>query len=176
VFCQETVQNNDESTAAVKPEEALAGEKQQKMTRAARRRLRRQRPQKSVAPTVTTWVWVSAKPVNSKNVIERCNGGARLRWNIEENILTEKEKTRGYTYEHMFSYNWNGMKAWHALMHLGHLLNILTYFSAGLLWNKAQELGINGLLREQRYTIKGNWINFSRLAQLPEKPQLRLVI
>jgi len=176
VFCQETVQNNDESTAAVKPEEALAGEKQQKMTLAARRRLRRQRPQKSVAPTVTTWVWVSAKPVNSKNIIERCNGGARLRWNIEENILTEKEKTRGYTYEHMFSYNWNGMKAWHALMHLGHLLNILTYFSAGLLWNKAQELGINGLLREQRYTIKGNWINFSRLAQLPEKPQLRLVI
>ncbi len=53
---------------------------------------------------------------------------------------------------------------------------VITYFYAGLLWSKAQELGINGLLREQRYTIKGNWINFSRLAQLPEKPQLRLVI
>ncbi|MGC8605762.1 MAG: hypothetical protein ACP5VS_19025 [Desulfomonilaceae bacterium] len=89
--------------------------------------------------------------------------------------MVEKEKTRGYAYEHMFSYNWNGMKAWHALMHLGHLLNILTYFSAGL-WKIAQKLGINGILRMLRHTITGNWINTSRVAELPRNSRLRLVI
>lgn len=178
VYCQETVQNDDESTAAARPEETLTrkflpGENGKKIPRATRRRLRRQHPKKTVATKAKTWVWISAKAINSKNVLERCNGGARLRWNIEENILTEK--TRGYNYEHMFSYNWNGMKAWHALMHLGHLLNILTYFAAGL-WKTAQELGINGILRMLRQTIAGNWVNISRLADLPEKPQLRLVI
>ena len=69
------------------------------------------------------WAWVSAKAISDKNILERCNGAARYRWNIEENILTEKKG--GYNYEHMYSYHWNGMKCWHALMHLGHLLNIL---------------------------------------------------
>lgn len=176
VYCQETVQNDDESTGSVSPKSVQGLPPEQdgkKIPRAVRRRLSRRRPKKTVATKVKTWVWVSAKAINSKNVLERCNGAARLRWNIEENILTEK--TRGYNYEHMFSYNWNGMKAWHALMHLGHLLNILTYHAVGL-WKTAQTLGINGILRMLRQTIAGHWADISRLAELPEKPQLRLVI
>lgn len=38
----------------------------------------------------STWAWVSAKAINKKNVLERCNGAARHRWNIEEHILAEK--------------------------------------------------------------------------------------
>ncbi|MDA8336103.1 MAG: transposase family protein [Peptococcaceae bacterium] len=50
------------------------------------------------------WAWISAKPIRHTNVLERCNYAARSRWYIEENILTEK--TRGYNYEHMFSFDW----------------------------------------------------------------------
>jgi len=119
------------------------------------------------------WAWVSAKAISDKNVLERCNGAARYRWNIEENILTEKKG--GYNYEHMYSYHWNGMKCWHALMHLGHLLNILTLHTVGL-WKMVKKLGIKGTLRLLRQTLTGHWVDISRLADLPDKPQLRLVI
>ncbi|MCL6572619.1 MAG: DDE transposase family protein, partial [Bacillus sp. (in: Bacteria)] len=121
----------------------------------------------------STWAWVSAKAINKKNVLERCNGAARYRWNIEEQILTEKKG--GYNYEHMFSFNWNGMKCWHSLMHLGHLLNILTLHTVDL-WETVKKRGINGTIHFLRQTLTGRWVDIAKLAALPVKPQLRLVI
>jgi hypothetical protein len=120
-----------------------------------------------------TWAWVSAKPLTANNVLERCNCGGRARWNIEEGILTEKK--RGYHYEHMFSYDWNGMKCWHALMHLGHLINILVIHSKAL-WGVAKRKGIKGLWDLLKDCVRGNWADTSRLAKLPVNPKLRLVI
>jgi hypothetical protein len=121
----------------------------------------------------STWAWVSGKAINEKNVLDRCNGGARHRWSIEEHLLTEKK--RGYYYEHMYSRDWNGMKSWHAMMQLGHLLNTLTIHTTGL-WDMAKRFGINATLRLLNETIAGRWADLSRLARIPEKPQLRLII
>ena len=60
-------------------------------------------------------------------------------------------------------------------MHLGHLINILVIHAVGL-WNISKKLGIKGFLRFLRDSMAGRWADISRLAQLPEKPQLRLVI
>ena len=120
-----------------------------------------------------TWAWISAKPITSKNVLERCNDAGRARWNIEEGILTEKK--RGYNYEHMFSYDWNGMQCWHVLMHLGHLINILVIHSKEL-WETAKRKGIKGLWDILKDCVRGNWADTSKLANLPANPRLVLVI
>ena len=60
-------------------------------------------------------------------------------------------------------------------MHLGHLLNILTLHTVDL-WETVQKLGINGTLQLLRQTLIGRWLDISKRAALPEKPQLRLVI
>jgi hypothetical protein len=121
-----------------------------------------------------TWAWVSGTPLTRKNVINRCNRAARHRWGIEENFLIEKR--HGYNYEHPFSYNWNALKGWHALMRLAHLINILTLHTVAL-WDTVQTLGMRGTLRFLWQTFTGNWLDLSRLRRLRDKPaQLRLII
>jgi hypothetical protein len=44
--------------------------------------------------------WISSKPLYKWNLHERCNLGARHRWNIESGMLVEKR--HGYHYEHVF--------------------------------------------------------------------------
>jgi len=117
---------------------------------------------------------VSGTPLTKKNVINRCNRAARHRWGIEENFLTEKRS--GYNYEHPFSYNWNALKGWHALMRLAHLINILTLHTMAL-WDTVQTFGMRGTLRFLWQTFTGNWLDLSRLRGLCNKPaQLRLII
>ncbi|MFZ5688884.1 MAG: transposase family protein [Bacillota bacterium] len=121
-----------------------------------------------------TWAWVSGTPLTRKNVINRCNRAARHRWGIEENFLIEKR--HGYNYEHPFSYDWNALKGWHALMRLAHLINILTLHTVAL-WETVQTLGMRGTLRFLWQTFTGNWLDRSRLSRLRDKPaQLRFVI
>lgn len=121
-----------------------------------------------------TWAWVSGIPITKKNVINRCNRAARHRWGIEESFLTEK--CSGYNYEHPFSYNWNALKGWHALMRIAHLINLLTLHTVAL-WDTVQTLGMRGTLRFLWQTFTGNWLDLSRLRKLCDKPaQLRLII
>ena len=70
-------------------------------------------------------IWISDKPLCKTNLHERCNLGARHRWDIESGILVEKR--HGYQYEHVFSYNWNAMRGFHYLMRLGHFINVLAH-------------------------------------------------
>lgn len=65
-----------------------------------------------------------------KNVHERCNLAARKRWLQENNIL--KEKHQGYRYEHIFSHDWNAMRGYHYLMHIGRMLNEMVLHSISL--------------------------------------------
>lgn len=125
-------------------------------------------------PCQSTWAWVSGKPLTRKNILVRCNYIGRHRWDIEENILTEKK--RGYNYEHAFAKNWNALKGWHALMRIAHLLNIFTLHTVAL-WDTVQSWGIRGTLRFLRETFTGNWLDLSKLREFCNKPaQLRLVI
>ncbi|QGP92409.1 DDE_Tnp_1-associated [Neomoorella glycerini] len=113
------------------------------------------------------WAWVSSRPFTKKNILARCNHAARHRWNIEENILVEKHQ--GYQYEHAFSLNWTAMKNWHLLMHLGHLLNILTLHAEALV-EKVRQLGFRGTIKFLRETWSNRWINRDQLLALCTKP------
>ena len=91
--------------------------------------------------------WISSKPLNKRNLHERCNLGARYRWGIESGILVEKRQ--GYQYEHAFSYDWNAMKGYHYLMRIGHMINVLAQYSERLV-KTVRELGVRGFIRENR--------------------------
>jgi hypothetical protein len=117
-------------------------------------------------------VWISSEPLNRGNVHPRCNLGARHRWAIESQNLVEKH--HGYQYEHCFSENWNAMRGYHFLMHIGHLINILAQKTARLA-KAVLRLGVRGLIRFIRETCKGPWLDAERIRQLnASSPQLRL--
>ncbi len=116
--------------------------------------------------------WISLKPLNKSNLNERCNLGARHRWNIEHGFLVEKH--HGYQYEHCFSYNWNAMKGFHYLMRIGHVINVLVQFSERF-FPLIQELGVRGLIKFIRNTLGAPWLDPLWVKiRLAEPFQLRL--
>lgn len=120
------------------------------------------------------WAWVSSVPLTQRNVVHRCNQIARRRWDIEENLLVEKRC--GYHYEHLYSYDWNAIQGWHALLRLGHLLNTLSLHSVEL-WPTYLNFGLQGTLRWLRETMMGPWLDRIRLALIRQRqPQLRLIL
>ena len=116
--------------------------------------------------------WISSKPLTKSNFHERCNLAARFRWGVENNIQIEKR--HGYQYEHCFSYNWKAMKGYHYLMHLAHLLNILTEYSENLS-EYIKENGIRNLIQFVLTTITGPWLDADIEEQIVKPCQLRLV-
>jgi hypothetical protein len=100
--------------------------------------------------------WISMRPLDRGKLHERCNLGARHRWNIEHGFLVEKH--HGYQYEHCFSYNWNAMKGFHYLMRIGHTINILVQFSVCFA-DLVQELGMRGLIKFIRRTMEAPWLD-----------------
>ena len=74
--------------------------------------------------------WVSSLSLSIDNVHTLCNLAARKRAFIEDSFNTEKN--RGYYYQHIFSYNWNAMQAFHYLMRLAHAINALSEFTKKL--------------------------------------------
>lgn len=116
--------------------------------------------------------WLSSEPLTKGNLHERCNLGARHRWGIEEANLVEKH--HGYSYEHLFSHNWNAMKGYHYLMHLGHALNALAQYSADLVGIVAAR-GVRAFIKFVRDSLVHPWLDPERLRKrLRPKPQLRL--
>lgn len=117
--------------------------------------------------------WVSSEPLTKKNVHERCNLGARFRWGIEASMQTEKH--HGYQYEHCFSENWNAMRAYHYLMRIGHLINVLVWYSSALS-RRLRELGIRGFLDFVVASLAAPWLDPAAVrARLAMPRQLRLV-
>lgn len=118
-------------------------------------------------------VWLSGEPLSAHNVHARCNLGARYRWGIEEGILVEKH--HGYHYEHCFSENWNAMRCYHYLMRLGHLINILVWYSTAVR-GAVRTLGVRGVLRLVWTTLVGPWLDAQAARERFRRPwQLRLI-
>ena len=117
-------------------------------------------------------VWISSSFLDKHNVHERCNLGARNRWDIE--VSQNTEKNRGYCYEHPFSYNFNAMQGYHYLMRMAHALNVLALKTRKGV-KLQREMGIQPLLKFVRETLSGLWLTIEWMAQLLTKPfQLRL--
>ena len=119
--------------------------------------------------------WISSQPLSESNLHLRCNLCARGRWQIEESFLEEKH--RGYTYEHAYTHNWNGMKAFHFLMRLGHLLNALALASQGVA-TFVDLLGIQGFFQKLLSTMDATSFDAYRdrlVERMARKRQLRLV-
>jgi hypothetical protein len=116
--------------------------------------------------------WISSRPLNKKNVRERCNLGARWRWGIENSMNTEKH--RGYYYEHPYSYNWNAMRGHHCLMRMAHMFNALAeHAKQGSRF--VREMGIQAFRRFVRETMSGLWLTPEWMAALLTRNfQLRL--
>ena len=118
-------------------------------------------------------VWLSSEPLSAKNVHERCNFGARHRWNIEEAILAEK--WHGYNYEHCFSEGWSALRCYHYLMRIEHLINVLVWYSAKLS-RAMRRLGVRGFLRLVWTTLVGPWFDADAIRlELAQPRQVRLV-
>ena len=117
--------------------------------------------------------WISSIALDKSNLHERCNLGARHRWNIETEILVEKHY--GYNYEHCFSYDWNSMRGYHYLMRIGHALNVLVHFSEKL-FKVVRQKGIQGFIAFVGETIRASLLDVRWVEQRLSGPiQLRLV-
>jgi hypothetical protein len=117
--------------------------------------------------------WLSSEPLSAPNVHERCNLGARHRWGIEEGILVEKR--HGYHYEHCFAEDWNAMRCYHYLMRIGHLINVLVWYSTAVS-GAVRKLGVRGVLRLVWTTLVGPWLDAQAVRARFRRPwQLRLV-
>ena len=84
------------------------------------------------------------------------------------------EKHQGYAYSHMFSFNWNAMKGYHYLMHIGHALSALAQYSEHLSAVVAAQ-GIQNFIAYIRENLTAPWFTPENLGKrLKLKPQLRL--
>jgi len=119
------------------------------------------------------WAWISDLPFSRRTVHVRCNLGGRHRWGIEEGFLVEKRQ--GYDYEHCYAEDWDAMRAYHYLMRIGHLLNVLAAFASTLV-GAFKERGAQGFIAWVRGTLSGRWLEPAELkARLSAPYQLRLL-
>lgn len=117
--------------------------------------------------------WLSSDPLNRKNVHESCNLVARKRWLHENNIL--KEKHQRYHYEHIFSHDFNAMRGYHYLMHIGRMLNEMAVHSV-YLTEQVRNIGIQMFIKSFHTVMANRALNKDRLRQAMKSPgQLRLV-
>jgi hypothetical protein len=120
------------------------------------------------------FAWISFKEINKRNVETRCNLMGRPRWNIETQNLVEKY--HGYSYAHCFSYNWNAMKGYHYLMHLGHIINVLTLYSSVLI-KRVRERGARRTIKLIWLAFNGGELDTARIKMvLQVKYQIRLAV
>jgi len=117
--------------------------------------------------------WISSEPIKRREIHKHCNLAARKRWLHENNIL--KEKHQGYRYEHIFSYDYNAMRGYHYLMHIGRMLNEMAVHAVAL--NEyVKEDGIQGFVKNFKENMARRELDTERLRKLLAAPgQLRLV-
>ena len=117
--------------------------------------------------------WLSSDPITRKNAHERCNLAARKRWLHENNIL--KEKHQGYSYEHIFSYQWDAMRGYHYLMHIARIFNEMALHSISL-EQQVRAVGIQLFIKKFREIMTHRELDTERLRRLVRTPgQLRLI-
>jgi hypothetical protein len=100
--------------------------------------------------------WITNFELSIENLHEIANLGARKRWGIEDSNNTEKN--RGYSYKHLFSYDWNAMKCYHYLMRLGHILNAISEFTQNIK-EMISKFGCSFILNIIKETLSNPWLN-----------------
>ena len=111
----------------------------------------------------TRYAWISSRPLNRRNVFMRCTTMARYRWKIESNFLIEKHE--GYSFEHVYSYNWQAMKGFHYLMKIGHFMNVMAVNSE-LLAEYVDEKGIRGFVADLCLALSGAILDVERIRNI----------
>jgi len=101
--------------------------------------------------------------LNRRNVFMRCTTMARYRWKIESNFLIEKHE--GYSFEHVYSYNWQAMKGFHYLMKIGHFMNVMAVNSE-LLAEYVDEKGIRGFVADLCLALSGAILDVERIRNI----------
>ena len=120
------------------------------------------------------FAWISFKEITVRNVEKRCNCMGRPRWNIETQNLVEKY--HGYSYKHCFSYDWDTMRGYHYLMHLGHIMNILTLYSTDII-ERVKRKGARRIIELIWLIFEGNILDVKRLKiAIQGKYQIRLAV
>lgn len=117
------------------------------------------RADKSVEEKVTTYVWLSSKPITKKNVFKCCTLIARYRWQIENNILVEKHQ--GYGYEHSFATNANALKGYHYLSKIAHMIMTLVMMSSEVN-DKVRAVGKRGFIRFLKKCLESNVLELKK--------------
>jgi len=117
--------------------------------------------------------WISSEPVTKSNVHQLCNLIARKRWLQENSIL--KEKRQGYNYEHIFSHDFNAMRGYHYLMHIGRMLNEMAFHSISLT-EHVKTVGFREFIKTFKDTMINTELDKETLGRIAKSPgQLRLV-
>jgi len=118
--------------------------------------------------------WISSELVTKNNVHQFCNLIARKRWLHENNIL--KEKRQGYHYEHIFSHNFEAMRGYHYLMHIGRMLNEMAFHSISLT-EHVKTVGFREFIKNFKETMINTELDKETLSRISKSPgQLRLVL
>ncbi len=117
------------------------------------------------------FAWVSNKQVTYENFHERCNLGARHRWDIEEEILIEKR--HGYNIQHVYSNNNNAMKAYYCLLKIARIITVILEKSNVLkkVCNNRSQQGFINFVKES-FKTKYYQIDYI-LKSLTKKHQIR---
>ncbi len=130
-------------------------------------------PNGLVVQKTSRHAWISSEPITRKNVHERCNLAARKRWLHENNIL--KEKHQGYSYEHIFSHQWDAMQGYHFLMHIARMFNEMAVHSVCVI-EYVKVVGIQPFIKRLREVMSHRELDAKRLRRLTKSPgQLRLI-
>lgn len=124
--------------------------------------------------TRSTFVWLSLRRFSDRDVESRCNRMGRPRWNIETQNRIEKHD--GYAYTHCFSQDWEAMRAYHFLMQIAYILNMLTLLSTKF----APIVKARGFARTIQYLwliFDGSILDHAAIRErLPDKYQVRWAI
>lgn len=120
-----------------------------------------------IATKTSRHSWISGKPLNEKNVHERCNLGARFRWGIENS--NNIEKNGGYCYEHLFSHDWQAMRGFHHLMRLAHLIHAIA-FATPRVAKIVKTMGVREFHTFVKDTLKGRWLSKDWIAKFLARP------
>ena len=125
--------------------------------------------QAAIVTETARHAWLSSQPLSRENVHQRCNLGARHRWDIEAGFLVEKHQ--GYHYEHAFALDWNAMRGYHLLMRLAHVFNTLARFTRQLR-GLYRQFGVRGAIAFIRNSCAAPWLDPAQMRGLLAKPFL----
>jgi len=127
-----------------------------------------------VESTASTFSWVSLRRFSDRNVMPRCNKIGRPRWSIE--VQNDIEKNDGYAYTHCFSQDWEAMRAYHFLMQIAYILNVITLFSTKLV-HIVKAMGSTQAIRHLWEIFDGTILDHAAMRErIPDKYQIRWAI